>query len=153
MIKPAGWLTVTLGPMVKILMLNGPNLNLLGSRETEVYGTASLADILAGLRSEFPDVEFHDFQANGEGALIEALHDAGTWADGIVFNGGAYTHYSIALRDAISGIDVPVVEVHLSNVHAREEFRHTSVLTAVCQGVIAGFGPRSYSLGVAALLG
>ena len=138
--------------MARILVLNGPNLNLLGTRETSVYGTTTLADILTGLRSEFPDVEFSDLQANDEGALIEALHDAGDWADGVVFNGGAYTHYSIALRDAIAGIDVPVVEVHLSNVHAREEFRHTSVLTAVCQGVIAGFGPKSYSLGVAALL-
>lgn len=138
--------------MAKILVLNGPNLNLLGSRETSVYGTTTLADILAGLHAEFPDVEFRDHQANDEGSLIDALQAATTWADGVVFNGGAYTHYSIALRDAIAGIDVPVVEVHLSNVHAREEFRHVSVLSAVCKGVIAGFGPKSYSLGVSALL-
>ena len=135
-----------------ILLLNGPNLNMLGSRETDVYGNTSLADIVSGLQQEFAGVELHDVQENSEGALIDALHGANDWADGVVFNPGAYTHYSIALRDAIAAIDIPVVEVHLSNVHAREPFRHTSVVSAVCHGVIAGFGPKSYSLGVLALL-
>jgi 3-dehydroquinate dehydratase-2 len=136
----------------KILLLNGPNLNMLGTREVDVYGNTSLADIIAGLRERFSDLELRDIQANGEGDLIDALHDANSWASGVVFNPGAYTHYSIALRDAVSAIDVPVVEVHLSNVHAREEFRHRSVLSAVCVGVIAGFGPLSYALGVEAVL-
>jgi 3-dehydroquinate dehydratase II len=138
----------------RILVLNGPNLNLLGTRETDVYGNASLDDILAGLRIAAAErgAEIYDVQSNSEGALIDALHEAKTRADGVVFNPGAYTHYSIALRDAIAAIEIPVIETHLSNVHAREEFRHTSVVSAVCLGVVAGFGPDSYLVALDALL-
>ena len=138
----------------KILVLNGPNLNLLGTREKSVYGTETLADILQDLTqyANERDVELRTFQSNSEGALADAIHDARNWANGIVFNAGAYTHYSIALRDAIAGVGLPVVEVHLSNVHAREEFRHNSVLAPVCLGVIAGSGTWSCFLGVDALI-
>jgi 3-dehydroquinate dehydratase-2 len=134
--------------------MNGPNLNLLGTREKSIYGADTLETIIADLRAyaQERDVELRDFQANSEGALVDAIHDARTWADGIIFNAGAYTHYSIALRDAIAGVGLPVIEVHISNVHAREEFRHKSVLAPVCLGVIAGFGRNSYFLGVEALL-
>jgi 3-dehydroquinate dehydratase-2 len=139
---------------MKILVLHGPNLNLLGTREPEVYGSMTLADIdnkLKELGKEF-GTEVTSLQSNHEGVLIDALHDAQTWADGVVFNPGAYTHTSIALRDAISAIHIPVVEVHLSNVYAREEFRHVSMISAVCEGKISGFGWRSYSLGLRALV-
>lgn len=138
----------------KILILNGPNLNLLGTREKSVYGSDTLATIIADLRAyaEQRGVELRDFQANSEGALVDSIHEARTWADGIIFNAGAYTHTSIALRDAIAGVGLPVVEVHISNVHAREEFRHKSVLAPVCLGVIAGFGRDSYFLGLDALM-
>jgi 3-dehydroquinate dehydratase-2 len=139
---------------VKIFVLHGPNLNLLGVREPEVYGSMTLDGInnkLMELGKEL-GVEMKCQQSNHEGALIDALHDARTWADGVVFNPGGYTHTSIALRDAISAIQIPVVEVHLSNVYAREEFRHVSRISAVCKGKITGFGWKSYALGVRALV-
>jgi 3-dehydroquinate dehydratase II len=137
----------------RVLVLNGPNLNLLGTRETDVYGTATLDSILADLRSTALEhgIELYDVQSNSEGALIDALHEARTRADGVIFNPGAYTHYSIALRDAIASISIPVIETHLSNVHAREEFRRTSVVSAVCLGVVSGFGADSYLVAFDAL--
>jgi len=139
---------------MNILVLHGPNLNLLGTREPEVYGSMKMDDInnkLMELGKEL-GAEVKCAQSNQEGALIDALHDARTWANGVVFNPGAYTHTSIALRDAISAIQIPVVEVHLSNVYAREEFRHISMISAVCKGKITGFGWRSYTLGLRVLV-
>ena len=145
--------------VLKILVLNGPNLNLLGGRETEVYGHLTLEELIDGVRAhaEAIGVDIGHLQSNSESDLVAAIHAAGSHgtgrADGVVLNAGAFTHYSIALRDAIAAVDVPVIETHLSNVHAREDFRHSSVLAAVCRGVIAGFGPTSYSLAVDALAG
>ncbi len=140
---------------MKILILHGPNLNLLGTREPEVYGSMTLNDInqkMIDLGKEL-GAEVICLQSNHEGALIDALHDARTWASGVIFNPGGFTHTSIALRDAISAIVIPVIEVHLSNVYAREEFRHTSFISAVCKGKVTGFGWRSYELGLRGLVG
>ena len=139
---------------MKILVLHGPNLNLLGTREPGVYGSLTMEDINARLveLGKTLGVEVICQQSNHEGVLIDALHDARTWATGVVFNPGAYTHTSVALRDAVAAIGIPVVEVHLSNVYAREEFRRNSLLSAVCKGKISGFGWMSYALGLRALV-
>jgi len=139
---------------MKILILHGPNLNLLGTREPEVYGSMTMEDIdkaLIELGKEL-GAEINSQQSNSEGGLIDVLHHARTTADGVIFNPGGYTHTSIALRDAISAIEIPVIEVHLSNVYAREEFRHVSMISAVCKGKITGFGWHSYTLGLRALV-
>ncbi|WP_214761800.1 type II 3-dehydroquinate dehydratase [Exiguobacterium sp. s129] len=137
---------------MQILVLNGPNLNLLGRREPDVYGDVSLKGLAAEMMLAAPDdVELTFIQSNHEGALIDALHDAYDY-DGVILNAGAYTHTSIAIRDAISAIAAPVVEVHISNVHARETFRHESKLAGVCLGVITGFGLTSYTLALHALI-
>lgn len=138
---------------MKILIINGPNLNLLGTREPQHYGTGTMDSVLDALKSQYPRVEFDYYQSNVEGLLIDRLHQTlEESCDGVVLNAGGYTHTSVALRDAIAAIKVPVVEVHISNVHSREEFRHRSLISAVCKGVICGFGLDSYRLGVEALL-
>ncbi len=139
---------------VSLLILNGANLSRLGKREPQHYGTRSLQDINEQLVSRFPDLHLEFFQSEYEGALIEKLYEAEDQGKihGVVLNAGAYTHYSLALRDAVSAIKLPVVEVHLSNIYAREAFRRVSVLSEVCIGVISGFGEESYALGILALL-
>lgn len=137
--------------MRKILILNGPNLNLQGRRDTQVYGTQSFETYLGELRLAFPDVEFGYLQSNVEGVLIDALHEAESHYEGVVLNAGGYTHTSVALRDAVAAIRTPVVEVHISSILAREEFRHVSLLAPVVRGSIMGFGLDSYRLGVEAL--
>lgn len=136
---------------MKILVLNGPNLNLLGRREPGVYGSVPFDDYLPQLRSAFPGVEIDYFQSNIEGVMIDKMQEVGFTYDGIVLNAGAYTHTSVALYDCIRAIKCPVVEVHISNVHRREDFRHKSMLSAACLGVICGFGLDSYRLAVSAL--
>ncbi|MDR1523641.1 MAG: type II 3-dehydroquinate dehydratase [Tannerella sp.] len=137
--------------MKTIQIINGPNLNLLGKREPDVYGYLDFDAYLGRLRSSFPDYDIRYFQSNSEGALIDMIHETGFEVDGIILNAGAYTHTSVALHDAIKAVEVPVIEVHISNVHAREEFRHKSMISAACKGVIAGFGLDSYRLAVEAL--
>lgn len=139
--------------MIRVLFLNGPNLNLLGERQPEVYGAARLVDIEAALESLASEigVEVVFFQSNHEGALIDSLHEARDTCHGVVFNPGAFTHYSYALRDAVAAIGLPVVECHLSNVHGREEFRATSVIAPVCAGQISGLGVTSYMLALRAV--
>jgi 3-dehydroquinate dehydratase-2 len=139
---------------MKILVLHGPNMNLLGSREPEIYGSMTLDDINAKLveLGKTLGVDVKCQQSDHEGGLIVALHEARTWANGVLINPGGYTHTSVALRDAIVAVAIPVVEVHLSNVYAREEFRHHSMISAVCKGKVVGFGWKSYMLGMIALL-
>lgn len=137
---------------MKLLIINGPNLNLLGVREKSIYGETSLDAYMEALRREYPDVAIGYFQSNIEGELIDKLHEAGFSYDGIILNAGAYTHTSIAIADAIAAIETPVIEVHISNTAKREEFRHKSYLTAVCRGVITGFGLKSYELALRAFL-
>lgn len=131
---------------MKLLILNGPNLNLLGVREKSVYGSRSFEDYFEELKTAFPDLDLEYFQSNTEGALIDKLHEVGFSYQGILFNAGAYTHTSVALMDAISAITTPVVEIHISNVFAREAFRHKSLLAGKCLGSISGFGLESYRL-------
>lgn len=132
-----------------ILVLNGPNMNLLGAREPEKYGHTTLEELEVRLRHGFPDVQLSFYQSNREGDLIDRLHQAyESGTSGVVFNPGAYTHTSVALRDAIKAIDLPVVEVHISNIHARESFRHFSYLAPVCAGQISGLGIEGYSLAI-----
>jgi 3-dehydroquinate dehydratase-2 len=136
---------------MRIQIINGPNLNLLGVREPSVYGKEQFNDYLTRLQTVYPDIEVAYYQSNIEGELINKIQEAGFISDGIILNAGGYTHTSVAIRDAIKAVPAPVVEVHISNVHAREEFRHQSMLTAVCLGVIAGFGFDSYRLALEAI--
>lgn len=137
---------------MKIQIVNGPNLNLLGVREPGIYGSDSFESYLAKLREQYPDVEIEYYQSNVEGELINKIQEVGFSFDGIVLNAGAYTHTSIAMHDCIRAIKCPVVEVHISNVHQREDFRHHSFISAACKGVICGFGLNSYRLAIEGLL-
>lgn len=137
--------------MKKILILNGPNLNLQGRRDSEIYGTGTFDEYIVELRRRYPDIELDLFQSNIEGKLIDALHRSEGLYDGVVLNAGGYTHTSVAIRDAIAAVSTPVVEVHISSILSREEFRHTSLIAPVCKGSIMGFGLDSYRLGIEAL--
>ena len=138
---------------MKIQIINGPNINLLGKREPSIYGSQSFEDYFEDLKRCYPQVNFDYYQSNVEGEMINKIHETGFDYDGIVLNAGAYTHTSIALQDAIRAVKTPVIEVHISNVHQREEFRHKSMISCACVGVICGFGLDSYRLGVEAFLG
>ena len=138
--------------MKKILIINGPNLNLLGKREPSLYGKQDFESFFNELETEFSEIELNHFQSNVEGEIINKLHEVGFSIDGIVLNAGAYAHTSIAIADAVRGITTPVVEVHISNVFAREEYRHHSYLSEVCKGVIVGFGLKSYKLALSSYL-
>ena len=137
---------------MNIIIINGPNLNLLGKREPEKYGTWSFEDYLPHLRKRYPEISFEYFQSNIEGEIINEIHRTGFIADGIILNAGGYTHTSVAIADAIAAVNSPVIEVHLTNIAAREEFRHTSLIARSCSGSISGFGMDSYSLGVEAII-
>ena len=136
---------------MKILLINGPNLNLLGIREQSIYGNKSFENYFETLQNEYPDIEMEYYQSNIEGELINKIHERGFTSDGIIINAGAYTHTSVAIRDAISGIKCPVIEVHISNILTRESFRHESLIGPVCVGSIMGFGLNSYKLGIEAI--
>lgn len=138
--------------MKKILILNGPNLNLLGVREKSIYGDQSFENYFQNLKSKYDVLELHYFQSNSEGAIIDKLHEIGFSYDGIILNAGAYTHTSVGIADAIAAINTPVVEVHISNVHQREEFRHHSYLSKNCKGIIVGFGLDGYRLALESFL-
>ena len=137
---------------MKIIIINGPNLNLLGKREPNVYGTDSFEDYFESLQHRYSTIDFFYFQSNIEGEIIDKLHEVGFNYDGIILNAAAYTHTSVGIGDAVKGIETPVVEVHISNVHAREEFRHQSFIAANAKGVIVGFGLKSYELAVQSFL-
>lgn len=137
---------------MKVLILNGPNLNLLGKREKSVYGDKSFEDFLKQIRNDFPSLELEHYQSNVEGELINKLHEVGFTYDGIVFNAGGYTHTSVAIADAVAAIETPVIEVHISNVYAREDYRHVSLMAKNCKAVIAGFGLDSYTLALKSFL-
>jgi 3-dehydroquinate dehydratase II len=137
---------------MKIIIINGPNLNLLGKREPEIYGSETFEDVLKKLKIKFPQVDLLYFQSNIEGELIDKLHEVGFDYDGIILNAAAYTHTSLGIGDAVKGIETPVIEVHISNVHTREEFRHTSYIAPNAKGVILGFGIKSYELAIQSFL-
>lgn len=131
---------------MRIQIINGPNLNLLGKRETSIYGNQSFEDFLETLKTRFPSMEIHYYQSNVEGEIINKIHEIGFSYDGLIINAGAYTHTSIAIHDALGGVKTPAVEVHISNVYAREEFRHKSLITSKCIGMMTGFGMEGYAL-------
>ncbi len=137
---------------MKIQIINGPNLNLLGKREPGIYGSEGFEAFLESLKSNNPEIDIHYYQSNVEGELINKLHEVGFSFDGIIMNAGAYTHTSVAIADAIAGIKTPVIEVHISNVYAREEFRHQSMMAKNCKGIVTGFGLKSYELALASFL-
>lgn len=137
---------------MKLIIINGPNLNLLGKREKEIYGNQTFEVFIKKIQDEFPEVEIEYYQSNVEGDLINKLHEKGFSYDGIIINAGGYTHTSVAIADAIKAIETPVVEVHISNIFAREEFRHKSLLSRVCKGSISGFGLNSYKLAIQSYL-
>ena len=138
--------------MKKILILNGPNLNLLGRREPSVYGNLTFEEFFDSLKNKYSEIDLHYFQSNIEGKLIDKLNEVGFSYDGVILNAGAYTHTSIGIGDAIKGVDTPVIEVHISNVHAREDFRHTSFVAPNVKGIIVGFGLKSYELAIQSFL-
>ncbi|MCE3278554.1 MAG: 3-dehydroquinate dehydratase, type [Bacteroidetes bacterium] len=137
---------------MKLIIINGPNLNLLGTRETDVYGSQTFDEYFSSLKTKFPSIELTNYQSNVEGELINKIHETGFDHNGIILNAGGYTHTSVALRDAIASVKTPVIEVHISNIFAREEFRHVSLIAPKCKGSISGFGLDSYRLAVESFL-
>jgi 3-dehydroquinate dehydratase-2 len=146
------YIFTTLKEFMKIIIINGPNLNLLGKREPEIYGSETFEDIFKSLQAKFSTVDLEYYQSNIEGEIIDKLHEVGFNYDGIILNAAAYTHTSVGIGDAVKGIETPVVEVHISNVHAREEFRHTSFIAPNAKGVIFGFGIKGYELAIQSFL-
>ncbi|SFS32697.1 3-dehydroquinate dehydratase [Lutibacter maritimus] len=144
--------TMILNNFMKILILNGPNLNLLGKREPAIYGSLTFEEFFNTLKEKYSTIDLHYFQSNVEGELINKIHEVGFSFDGIILNAGAYTHTSVAIGDAIKGVETPVIEVHISNVHSREDFRHISFIAPNAKGVIAGFGLQSYELALKSFL-